>query len=160
MAPGPGEPEPTEDREIVVTRVLDAPRDLVFKAWTDQRHVGHWWGPTGFTLTNHEMDVRPGGVWRFTLHGPDGTDYPNRIVYREVTPPERLVYSHGSEDDPDQFQVTVTFTEQGNRTMLTLHSLFPTAAARDKVVEEFGAIAGANQTLDRLTGHLATLQER
>lgn len=105
----------TSDREIVLTRVLDAPRELVFDAWTDRKHIAQWWGPRGFTTTIHEMDVRPGGVWRFMMHGPDGVDYPNRIVFREVVKPERLVYDHGSDDpaDPAQFHVTVTFAKQG-----------------------------------------------
>src|SRR2546430_11151240 len=86
-----GEATVTSDREILLTRVFDAPRELVFKVWTDPEHVGRWWGPRGFTNTIHEMDVRPGGVWRFTMHGPDGVDYLNRIVFIEVARPERLV---------------------------------------------------------------------
>jgi uncharacterized protein YndB with AHSA1/START domain len=82
--------EATTDREIVTTRVFDAPREMVFDAWTDPKHIGQWWGPIGFTTTTHEMDVRPGGVWRFTMHGPDGRDYKNRIVYTEIVRPERL----------------------------------------------------------------------
>src|SRR3954449_1876611 len=101
------------DREIVAVRVFDAPRELVWKLWTDPHHVAQWWGPNGFTNTIHEMDVRPGGVWRFIMHGPDGVDYPNRIVFIEVVEPERLVYSHGGDEgDPVQFHVTVTFAEQ------------------------------------------------
>ncbi len=71
------------DREIVATRVFDAPRELVFQVWTDAKHVSNWWGPRGFTTTTYEMDVRPGGVWRHVMHGPDGTDYPNEIVFVE-----------------------------------------------------------------------------
>src|SRR6478735_6105977 len=85
-----------ESREIVASRVFDAPRDLVFKMWTDREHAGNWWGPKGFRTTIHEMDVRPGGVWRFVMHGPDGRDYQNKIVYVEVVRPERLVYDHVS----------------------------------------------------------------
>ena len=84
----------SSDREIVVTRVFDAPRALVFKLWTDPEHLAHWWGLNGFTITNYEMDVRLGGVWRFVMHGPNGVDYQNKVVYREVVEPERLVYSH------------------------------------------------------------------
>ena len=79
----------TADREIVSARVFDAPRELVWKAWVDPKHVAQWWGPKGFTNTIHEMDVRPGGVWRFAMHGPDGTDYKNEIVFIEVVRPER-----------------------------------------------------------------------
>jgi uncharacterized protein YndB with AHSA1/START domain len=101
-------------QEIVITREIAAPRELVFDAWTDPKHVGHWWSPNGFTTTTHEMDVRPGGVWRFIMHGPDGVDYPNRIVYQEVVRPERLVYVHGGDnpaESPD-FHTTVTFEER------------------------------------------------
>jgi uncharacterized protein YndB with AHSA1/START domain len=89
----------TSDRDLVIERIFDAPRQMVFDAWTDPETIGQWWGPRGFTTTVHEMDVRPGGVWRFTMHGPDGTDYPNRVVYDEVVAPERLVYTHGADDD-------------------------------------------------------------
>src|SRR5688500_17035285 len=103
--------ERSEDREIVVTREFDAPRELVWEAWTQPQHVAQWWGPRGFTNTIHEMAVKPGGVWRLTMHGPDGTDYPNKIVFTEVVKPARLVYEH-SDDNPEantHFNVTVTF---------------------------------------------------
>ena len=152
-----GAASPTADREIVVTRVLDAPRELVFDAWTDPRHIGSWWGPRGFTTTTHEMDVRPGGAWRFVMHGPDGTDYPNYVVYSEVVRPERLAYAHGGQPgEPADFDVTVAFADEGGKTRITMRSLFPSAAARDFVVKEYGAIDGANQTLDRLAEHLAS----
>jgi len=148
--------ESTADREIVFTRLLDAPRERVFDAFTDPAQVGHWFGPTGFTLTIHEMDVRPGGVWRFIMHGPDGVDWPNHVLYHEVVRPERLVYDHGDGENSDRdFHVTITFADEGGRTRLTMRSLFPTAAARDYVVREVGAIEGGNQTLDRLTAYLA-----
>ncbi len=147
----------TSSREIVFTRLFDAPRELVFKAWTEPQHVAQWWGPKGFTTTVHEMDVRPGGVWRFIMHGPDGVDYKNKIVFIEVVKPERLVYNHGADEegDPGQFRVTVTFAERGGKTRLTMQGLFESAAERDKVVKEFGAIEGGNQTLDRLKDYLA-----
>ena len=146
----------TSDREIVITRVFDAPRELVFEAWTDPAHVIQWWGPRGFTTTIHEMDVRPGGVWRFVMHGPDGTDYDNKVVFVEVVKPERLVYNHGAGDESDlqQFHVTVTFDEDGDKTRLTLRLVFGTPADRDNAVES-GALEGGNQTLERLAEHLA-----
>ena len=149
----------TAEREIVISRVFNAPRELVFDAWTDTKNIGQWWGPNGFTNTIHEMDVRPGGVWRFVMHGPDGVDYKNKIVYLEIVKPERLVYTHGSGEagDPGQFHVTVTFAEQGGKTELTMRSLFESAAERDKVVEEYGAIEGGNQHLDRLAEYLAKM---
>src|SRR3954464_6974153 len=140
------------DREIVAVRVFDAPRELVWKLWTDPHHVAQWWGPNGFTNTIHEMDVRPGGVWRFVMHGPDGVDYQNKIVYVEVARPERLVYSHVS---GPAFEMTVTFTEEGGKTRVTAHMLFESAELRDKVAKDFGAVEGLNQTLDRLGEQLA-----
>jgi len=146
----------TADREIVITRVFDAPRELVFDAWTDPQHIGTWWGPNGFTTTTYQIDVRPGGVWRFVMHGPDGVDYQNKIVYLEIVKPERLVYDHGDEADAGHFRVTVTFAEQGGKTKLTMRSVFKSAAERDEVVTKYHAIEGGNQTLDRLAEHLAT----
>jgi uncharacterized protein YndB with AHSA1/START domain len=139
------------DRAIIATRIFDAPRELVFEAWTDPQHIAQWWGPNGFTNTIHSMDVRPGGEWDFIMHGPDGTDYKNRIIYREVVRPERLVYDHVS---GPLFHATVTFEEQGEKTKLTVEMLFESADLRNKVAEEFGAVEGLNQTLGRLATHL------
>ena len=150
----------TSDREIVITRVFDAPRELVWDAWTKPEHIAQWWGPNGFTNTIEEMDVRPGGVFRLVMHGPDGTDYPNRIIFREVTKPEHLEYSHGSgtDDGVADFEVTVTFGVQGKGTRITMRSVFVTKEARDHMVNEFGAIEGAKQTLERLAQYLAKQQ--
>jgi len=148
----------TADREIVMTRLIDAPRELVFRAFTDPKQVGKWWGPRGFTTTTHEMSVKPGGAWRFIMHGPDGTDWPNKIVYREVVRPERLVYDHSGEgaNDPHRFHVTVTFTDKNGMTEIVMASLFPSLAARDAVLK-FGALEGGGQTLDRLADYLPTI---
>jgi uncharacterized protein YndB with AHSA1/START domain len=142
----------TAGREIVATRVFDAPRELVWEAWTNPEHVAKWWGPKGFTNTIHEMDVRPGGVWQFVMHGPDGTDYQNKIVFIEIVKPERLVYDHVS---GPKFQMTVTFDDHGGKTRLTARMLFESAELRNKVAEEFGAVEGLNQTLGRLEELLA-----
>ena len=141
------------ERELVLSRTFDAPPELVFKVWTEPNHIDLWWGPSGFRNETFEMDVRPGGRWRYMMHGPDGTDYPNRIVYHEVTPPERLVYTHSSdiENDPDAFHVMVTFVAHEGKTELTMRSRFPTAAQRQAVIA-FGAIEGGKQTLSRLDG--------
>ena len=146
----------TADRELVISRLIDAPRNLVFKAWTHPDHVGQWWGPNGFTTTTHEIDVRPGGVWRYVMHGPDGTDYPNRIDFREIAEPERLVYDHSGEspDDPSRFETTVTFEDRAGKTLLTMRALFETAALRDQVMREYGAEEGGRQHLARLAVHL------
>ncbi|HEY3268465.1 MAG TPA: SRPBCC family protein [Armatimonadota bacterium] len=142
----------TAQREIATTRVLDAPREVVWAAWTEPERVAQWWGPNGFTNTIHEMDVRPGGAWRFTMHGPDGTDYRNEIVYEEVVPPERLVYSHVS---GPRFRMTATFADLGGKTQLAVQMLFDTAEQRDQAVARFGAVEGLNQTLGRLAALVA-----
>jgi uncharacterized protein YndB with AHSA1/START domain len=152
----------TADREIVTTRLLNAPRELVFDAWTDPKHVVKWWGgPRGFRTTTHEIDVRVGGKWRFTMHGPDGVDYPNRTVYEEVVRPERLVYSHGGNKPGDAdvaFRVTVTFEDVGGKTRLTMRSVFPSVEERERVVRDYGALEGAHQHLGRLGQYVAQMQ--
>ena len=143
------------DREIVITRVFDAPRELAWQAMTDPEHVVHWWGPHGFTTTIQEMDVRPGGVWIHVMHGPDGTDYPNHSVFQEVVYPERIVFAHGGRKPggPEaDFIATWTFEAIGDKTQVTIRMVFPTAVARDIVVKEYGAIEGGKQTLERLAG--------
>ncbi len=155
--------EESGDREIVIMRVFDAPRELVWEAWTQPEHVVQWWGPRGFTTTIHEIDVRPGGVWRHTMHGPDGTDYPDKSVFIEVVKPERIVYSHGGgkKGGPGaHFQATWAFEVQGDKTKVTLRLLFPSAAARERVIKEYGAIEGGKQTLERLGEHLANTAVR
>jgi len=151
----------TMDREIVISRVLNAPRELVWEAWTDPKHVVNWWGPNGFTTTIETMDVRPGGVWKHVMHGPDGTDYPNRSVFIEVVEPERIVFSHGGgrEGGPGaHFEATWTFDAlEGNKTRATGRMVFESAADHERVVKEFGAIEGGHQTLGRLAGYLAKM---
>ena len=151
--------ETLDARSMVITRTYDAPRALVFEAWTDPVHLGQWWGPNGFTTTTSAFDFRPGGVWRFVMHGPDGRDYQNRIVFDEIVPPERLVYRHGGGDDvePVQFRTTVTFEDDNGKTRLTMRAVFPSVAERDRVVREYGAEEGGKQTLGRLAEHLAKL---
>jgi uncharacterized protein YndB with AHSA1/START domain len=149
----------TPEREIVITRTLDAPRELVFAVWTDPRHVASWWGPNGFTTTIQDMNVTPGGVWRLVMRGPDGRDYKNKIVFIEVVKPERLVYRHSGEDgtEPVQFQTTVTFAARGGKTDLTLRLVFETNEARDHVIKTYGAVEGGKQTIGRLADYLAKL---
>jgi uncharacterized protein YndB with AHSA1/START domain len=144
----------TADREIASTRVFDAPRDLVFEAWTSPEHVAQWWGPNGFTTTTQSMDVRPGGEWIFVMHGPDGTDYKNHIVYREVVRPERLVYDHIT---GPLFRATVIFDAEGEKTRISMRMVFETAELRNRVAEEFGAVEGLEQTLNHLGEHVAKI---
>jgi uncharacterized protein YndB with AHSA1/START domain len=151
----------TQDpRSIVAVRVFDAPREMVFAAWTDPKHLSQWWGPDGFTTTTRAFEFKPGGVWRFVMHGPDGRDYQNRITYEEIVKPERIAYRHGGGDDvePVSFRVTVAFEDLGGKTRLTMRMDFPTAAERDRVIAEYGADKGLVQTLGRLAGHLTAMR--
>jgi len=144
----------TADREIATTRLLDAPRKLVWKVWTDPEHIKEWWGPVGFTTTTKKFDLRPGGQWLFTMHGPDGTDYRNDVTYTDVVEPERIEYDHGPSPT---FHATILFDEESDtRTRLSMQMLFETVEVRDYTVEKFGAVKGLNQTLDRLTEFLRT----
>jgi uncharacterized protein YndB with AHSA1/START domain len=144
------------DREIVLVRVLDAPRDAVFDAWTDAAAFCQWFGPDGFTCTVHEMDVRPGGRARFDMTAGDGTRYTNRFDYLEIVAGHRIVLDHGSDvdDDPARFRVTLTFDEQADgKTVLTLRQLHPTVEQRDAGIG-FGAVELGLQTLRKLARHL------
>jgi uncharacterized protein YndB with AHSA1/START domain len=147
----------TTDREINTIRLLDAPRELVWKVWTDPKHIANWFGPDGFSTTTETMDVRPGGTWRFTMHSPDGTAYANLITFEEVVRPERLAYLQGDDTEPDQFHTTVTLEKQGDKTLFTMRALFKTAAAREYVVREYAAIESREQTVARLAEYLQTL---
>ena len=149
----------SDPKVMVGTRLVDAPRELVWSVWTDPKHLSQWWGPNGFRTTTRAFDFKAGGVWRFVMHGPDGRDYQNRITFDEVTPPERLRYHHGGGDDVEavQFRTTVTFEDLGGtQTRLTLHAVFPSAAARERVIRDYGADKGAQQTLARLADYRAT----
>ncbi len=147
----------TPDRELTLTRMLDAPRELVFRMWTDPQHVAKWWGPTGFTNPVCEMDVRPGGALRIVMRAPDGTDYPMIGTFREIRAPERLVFTNSAVDgqgNPLLDGLTiVTFTDHGGKTELTVQTravaLVPLAA---RMLE--GMDAEWSQTLDRLEGHV------
>jgi uncharacterized protein YndB with AHSA1/START domain len=143
----------TADREIRMSRVFDAPRELVFEAWTDSKHLANWWGPKGFTLTTQKMDFRPGGVWQFIMHGPDGVDYPNKDVYIEIVKPLRIVLEHAS---GPIFTMTAIFTEENGKTRLDIQLLFRTPGERDKTVKTFNAVEGLKETLGRLAQYLAT----
>jgi len=144
------------EREIVLTRIFDAPRELVFRAWTDPEHLPRWFGPRGFTVTTDEISVRVGGRWRFVFVGPDGTRWDNRMDFLEIIPPERIVFDHGhdQDDDPDRFRTTVTFDAQANgKTVVTLRQLHPTRELRNSKIS-FGAVEYGGQTLDKLAAYL------
>jgi uncharacterized protein YndB with AHSA1/START domain len=140
------------DREIVLTRVIDAPREQVFAAWTQPDQIRRWFSPEGFTNETHEIDIRPGGRWRFTYVAPDGKRWENRMVFLRIEEPGLIEFEHGSDvdDDPARFRVTVTFDAQGNgKTVLTLRQLHPTAELRSVKIG-FGAVEIGMTTLDKL----------
>jgi len=151
--------ENTADREIVITRDFNAPRELVWEAMTNPKHVVNWWGPRGFTTTIEKMDFRVGGVWKHVMHGPDGANYPNESRFEEIVKPERIVYSHNGrrEDGPGvDKSFTWTFDEVApGKTKVTIRMIFQSAAERERVVKEFGASEGGKQTLERLDEFLA-----
>jgi uncharacterized protein YndB with AHSA1/START domain len=144
----------SKPNEIAITRVYDAPVAVVWDAWTDPEKVAKWWGPRGFTLTTHGKELRPGGSWDYTMHGPDGTDYPNLARYLEVEPLRKLVYDHGgSADRPPLFRVTVLFSEREGRTTMEMTMTLPTAQAAEQT-RQFIREAGGNATWDRLAEYL------
>ena len=148
----------TADREIVISRVIDAPRELVFKAYTEVRHLSRWWGPEGFTTTTRSFDFREGGVWDFVMHGPDGTDYQEWITWTEIVPPERIVILHGeSRDDPNAFESTLVLTAHAASTHVLMRTVFPTRKLRDEAVGKYHVIEGAQQTLSKLSMYLTEL---
>lgn len=151
---------PLAARELVFRRFLSAPREKVFDAWTDPAQIGKWWGPQGFTTTTYAMDVRPGGLWDFTMHGADGRDYKSKIVYLQVERPIFLAYKQAGEgvDAGVRFHATVTLGEMFGKTSMTLRLLFATAAERDHNVKTYHSIEGGTQTLERLAQHVEALR--
>ncbi len=140
--------------ELYITRVFDAPVKTVWEAWTDPQQVGQWWGPRGFTLTTRSKDLRPGGQWLYTMHGPDGTDYPNIATYHEVEKYARLVYDHGAtENTPPLFRVTVEFKEIRGKTTMDMTMALATPEAAEQT-RKFIRKAGGNSTWDRLAEYL------
>jgi len=147
------------DREIVLSRVFDFPRELVFRAWTDPEHFKVWMGPNGFTNTMIEFDLKVGGRARFIMHGPDCTDYPNCLTFKEIKKPELLAYAHGASDKegPDDFQQRITFEAlSATSTKVTMRCLFASVEACE-AVKKFGAVEGGQQTLAKLGEYLKTM---
>ena len=144
------------DREIVVSRVIEGPRPVVFSAFTSEAHLEQWCAPTGGKITTHSFDFKPGGVWDATIQGPDGSTYPNHFVWKEIVPPERIVWLYGmSKDDPNAVPTTVTLVERGATTEVTLRILFGTKEERDEKVAKYYAAQGAKQSLDSLAAWVA-----
>jgi len=141
-------------KELTITRVLNAPIELVWEVWTDPDHIKNWWGPNGFTNTIFEMDLKPGGTWEFIMHGPDGKDYKNKSIFKEITKHKQIVYEHVT---GPKFITTVRFTPQGKKTLLEWQMLFDTAEERDKTVKTFKADIGLKQNIFKLEGYLRSV---
>lgn len=145
----------TSEREIVISRIIDAPRELVFEAFTEVRHLSEWWGPNGFTTTTRAFEFRVGGAWDFVMHGPDGTDYQEWISWTEIVPPERIALRHGeSREDPNAFESILSFTPEGAATRIEMRTVFPTKEQRDQAVEKYHAVEGGQQTLSNLAAYV------
>jgi uncharacterized protein YndB with AHSA1/START domain len=140
--------------ELRLIRVYDAPAALIWKVWTEDKHVTKWWGPRGFTLTTKSKEVKPGGKWIYTMHGPDGTDWPNITTYYEVELHKKLVYDHGASEGKEAlFRVTVTFEEHLGKTVMDMTMALATPEAA-KEIKKFIKLAGGNSTWDRLAEYL------
>jgi uncharacterized protein YndB with AHSA1/START domain len=142
----------TDSREILSSRVIDAPREKVFKAFADPTHLARWWGPSGFRNTFEEFDFRPGGIWRLTMHGPDGTDYPNRSVFLDIREPSRIVFEH---DAPHEFRMTIALHDATGKTRLEWRMRFESAAERDRTA--MYAVTANEQNFDRLEAELDSM---
>jgi uncharacterized protein YndB with AHSA1/START domain len=148
----------TAEREIVISRLIHAPRELVFAVFSEVRHLSQWWGPEGFTTTTRAFEFRVGGEWVFVMHGPDGTDYSEWISWTEIVPPERIALLHGeSRGDPNAFESVLTFAADGAATRLEMRTVFPTKAQRDEAVEKYHAVEGGQQTLSKLAAYVTGL---
>jgi len=140
----------TKDRELLLERILDAPIDLVWEVWTNPEHIAKWWGPNGFTNTITTMDMEPGGEWNLVMHGPDGTDYKNRSVFKEIIPHKKIVFDHFAPN----FTTTIEFEAQGEQTNLKWHMLFESKEEFIQVVKTFKADEGLKQNIEKLNQYL------
>src|SRR5579864_3139127 len=148
----------TADREIVISQVIGASRELVFEAFTRVRHLSHWWGPDGFTTTTRSFEFRVGADWDFVMRGPDGTDYQEWISWTEIVPPERIALLHGEfRGDPNAFESVLTFVPDGAATRIEMRTLFPTKELRDTAIEHYHAIEGGQQTLSKLAAYVTEI---
>lgn len=138
-------------RELSLSRILNAPRELVWEVFTNADHIKNWWGPDGFTNTIFKMDVQAGGIWEFIMHGPDGNDYKNKSIYKEIVKPEKIVFDHVS---GPRFTTTITFEEQDGKTLLNWHMLFESKEQFEQVVRTFKADEGLKQNIAKLEAYL------
>jgi uncharacterized protein YndB with AHSA1/START domain len=141
----------TKDRELIMSRKLNAPVELVWEVWTKPEHIANWWGPNGFTNTITKMDIRPGGEWDLVMHGPDGTDYKNKSIFKEIILHKKIVYEHIS---TPKFISTINFEQQGDQTLINWHMLFESADQFIQVVKTFKADEGLKQNIEKLIVYL------
>jgi uncharacterized protein YndB with AHSA1/START domain len=141
---------PRKDRELIISRLLNAPVDLVWEVWTDPEHIKNWWGPNGFTNTIYKMEVKEGGEWDLTMHGPDGTDFKNKSVFKEIVKHKKIVYEHLNPD----FLATIEFEAQDDKTLLKWHMLFESKEQFEQVVKTFKADEGLKQNIEKLNVYL------
>ena len=144
----------TTDRELRISRLLNAPIELVWEVWTNPEHIKNWWGPNGFTNTITVMNAEQDGDWNLIMHGPDGTDYRNESIFKEVVKYKKLVYDHIT---GPKFTATVTFEEQGNKTMLNWHMLFRNKEEFIQTVRTFKADEGLKQNVEKLDLYLINI---
>jgi uncharacterized protein YndB with AHSA1/START domain len=146
--------EQPSTHEVVFARYYQAPPERVWKAWSELDQLEQWYGPDGYTITTQEFSFTPGGSWRFVMHGPDGRDNPNLVVFREIVPARKLVYQNSWElpGAPVDFILTVSFTPRAGGTQLRLHMDFGTAAGMQSAITRYGVVEGGTQTLERLAG--------
>ena len=145
-----------EGNELIHTRLLNAPRALVWEVWTNPEHLREWWGPDGFTLTNNSIEVKPGSEWNFIMHGL-GRDFPNKVTYLEVVEPSFLSYHHGDPEGKISFTVFIMMEDLGDQTKLTIRSVFQSSEILDQLDREVNAIEGGKQTYNRLEKYLDNL---
>jgi uncharacterized protein YndB with AHSA1/START domain len=139
-----------ENRQLRITRTFDAPIALMWEVWTQPEHIAHWWGPVGFTNSIDTMDVQEGGEWKFTMHGPDGKNYPNRSIYKEIVPLKKIVFEHFN----PHFVTTVIFEERGNQTLIDWSVLFDSAEMLETLIKAHNAKEGQKQNMNRLEEYL------
>jgi len=149
------EKDSTADRELLITRELNAPIELVWEAWTTPEHIANWWGPNGFTNTISKMDMQPGGEWDLVMHGPDGTDYRNKSVFKEIVKHKRIVYEHIT---GPKFTATIEFEDRGEKTYLRWHMLFESREQFIQTVKTFKADEGLKQNVEKLGRYLESLK--
>jgi uncharacterized protein YndB with AHSA1/START domain len=142
------------NHELKINALLHAPLEKVWEVWTKPEHIVHWWGPKGFTNTIKTMDVSPGGIWEFTMHGPDGVDYKNKSIYKEIIDKRKIVFEHVT---GPQFTAIIKFIEEGNNTVLSWTMLFETAEQLQQVIKVFKADEGQKQNIEKLEHYLSSI---